>query len=231
MSKRFLMIIFSVGLISLMAFGAVSASGTWQNPWNHNCWNSGDWTQCCNNSWNSCSPAYVAPKPALCASFVADVTIPDGSYRTPGSSFTKTWRITNNGTTTWNTGYKLFFSSGSQMSGPSWVAMPHYVAPGQTVDLSVNLVAPAASGTYRGNWKLQSDTGTTFGVGATCQVPIWAEITTYQQSSCNYSNCCNYSTCYNNCYCSCPSTPSTPVGWQDWSHTQAPAWPTWPNWN
>ena len=228
MSKRNLIIIFAVVVISLAGFGAAYASGSTQYSWPNNC---GNWNQC-NCGWNNCCcNYYVPPKPSLCASFIADVTVPDGSYIAPGSSFTKTWRIRNNGTTTWNTNYKLFFASGSQMSGPSWVAMPYNVAPGQTVDLSVNLIAPTTGGTYRGNWKLQSDTGVTFGVGSTCQVPIWVEIKTQQPvyyNNCCYGNCC----CVYPCNCPCtPTVPSTPVNWQNWSTTQAPAWPTWPDWN
>jgi len=225
-SKRASIIMFSVMVILLAAFSVVPAKAAGSNPWNYNCWNSGDWTQC-NCNWYSCPTYYVPPQPALCASFVSDVTVQDGSYMTPGSTFTKTWRIKNNGTTTWNTGYKLFFSSGSQMSGPSWVALPHIVAPGQTVDLSVNLTAPSGSGTYRSNWKLQSDSGATFGVGSNCQVPIWAEITTKQPvyNNCCYSNCNYYPYNYN--YCG--TTWSAP-SWQNWSTTQAPAYPTWPGW-
>ena len=99
------------------------------------------------------------------AQFVADVTVPDGTVFPPGASFVKVWRLRNVGTCTWNTSYKLVFDSGDQMGGPSSVNMPTTVAPGHTVDVSVNLVAPSTSGTYRGYWKFQNDSGTPFGIG------------------------------------------------------------------
>src|ERR1700704_1212338 len=44
------------------------------------------------------------------ATFVSDVTIADGTVMKPGQSFTKTWRISNSGSTTWK-GYSLNFLS------------------------------------------------------------------------------------------------------------------------
>ena len=55
------------------------------------------------------------------ATFVADVTVPDGSNFSPGQAFVKTWRIQNSGATTWNTSFKLTFLQGDQMGGPASV--------------------------------------------------------------------------------------------------------------
>ena len=38
-----------------------------------------------------------------------DVTVPDGTELNPGDDFTKTWRIMNNGSCTWNTSYDAIF--------------------------------------------------------------------------------------------------------------------------
>ena len=35
------------------------------------------------------------------ATFVSDVTVPDGTSFNPGDTFTKTWRLSNSGSTTW----------------------------------------------------------------------------------------------------------------------------------
>jgi hypothetical protein len=48
------------------------------------------------------------------------------------------------------------------MSGPATQALSGNVNAGQTVDLSVNLKAPASSGTYTGNWRLRNAAGVTF---------------------------------------------------------------------
>lgn len=96
---------------------------------------------------------------ALCdlAHFVKDVNIPDGTVMTPNQSFTKTWRLTNYGTCTWS-GYNLIFDSGDLMNGTSPIAIGT-VNPGQDVELSVDLKAPASNGNYRGYWRIRNASG------------------------------------------------------------------------
>jgi hypothetical protein len=96
------------------------------------------------------------------AEYWADVTIPDGTNFGPGESFTKTWRIINSGTTTWTTDYSLAYLGGDQMSGPASVALTTTVAPGDTVDVSVDMAAPEASGNYQGFWKMRNAAGAFF---------------------------------------------------------------------
>jgi len=111
-------------------------------------------------------------------SYVADVTVPDGTTFTPGERFIKTWRVKNNGTCTWTTAYSIVFSSGNQFGAPASLPMPASVAPGQTVDISIPMTAPAAVGSYKSNWMFKNAAGGTFGVGATSKytTPIWADI-------------------------------------------------------
>lgn len=90
------------------------------------------------------------------AQFISE-TIPDGTNFNAGDAFTKTWRMKNVGNCTW-TGYALVFDSGEAMSGVSPIAIGT-VNPGQEVDLSVNLKAPAANGTYRGYWRIRNASG------------------------------------------------------------------------
>jgi hypothetical protein len=90
------------------------------------------------------------------------VTIPDGTVLTPGSAFTKTWRLQNAGTSTWTTSYSLAFVSGEQMGSIKSVSLPQSVAPGAQVDISVNLVAPTNLGTYQGYWKMKNASGQFF---------------------------------------------------------------------
>jgi len=96
--------------------------------------------------------------------FVKDVTIPDGTVFTPGAAFTKSWQLKNTGTCTWNAEYAIKFSSGNNMSGVSpqkLVGKP--VAPGQSVDISINLVAPTQAGSYTGYWQMQNASKVAFG--------------------------------------------------------------------
>jgi Ig-like domain-containing protein len=110
------------------------------------------------------------------ASFVMDVTIPDGTIVAPNTPLTKTWRLKNIGTCTWTTAYALQFVSGDQMSAPASVNLPSTVTPGQTVDVSVQLVAPATPGHFRGNWMLKNAAGATFGIGSTANSVFWVDI-------------------------------------------------------
>jgi hypothetical protein len=101
------------------------------------------------------------------AGFVSDVTVPDGTEFSPGSGFTKTWRLRNDGTCTWTELYTVVFFGGSDMGGPASSAFPAgNVAPGETIDLSLQLTAPADNGNYTGNWLLKNTDGTVFGLDA-----------------------------------------------------------------
>jgi hypothetical protein len=106
------------------------------------------------------------PTKANCtrASFVSDVTIPDNTVMNPRTPFTKVWRVRNDSTCTWNVGYAIVFSGGSNLSSQNAVPFPGQVAPGQTVDLAVDMVAPPAAGAYQSNWLLRTPENVTFGV-------------------------------------------------------------------
>jgi hypothetical protein len=111
------------------------------------------------------------------AAFVVDVSVPDGSSFAPSTAFTKTWRFTNIGTCTWTTAYRLVFDHDNAMSGPaSQPLTTGTVAPGQMVDISVNLTAPSVAGHYRGYWLLQNSSGVRFGYGAQANTAFWVDI-------------------------------------------------------
>ena len=99
------------------------------------------------------------------AAFIVDVTVPDGANYAPGDTFKKTWRLQNIGTTTWTTDYDLVFVSGSQMGGAAAVPLVANTLAGNTVDVTVDLVAPAEPGTYTGYWMLRNAAGKNFGLG------------------------------------------------------------------
>ncbi len=111
----------------------------------------------------STSPPLVTPCNLI--GFVSDVTIPDGTEFEPGAAFTKTWRLRNDGTCTWDSTYKVVYASGDQMSGPaSQQLTTGTIAPGGTIDVTVDLTAPDTAGSYFGYYLLQSGSGENFGV-------------------------------------------------------------------
>jgi len=121
-------------------------------------------------------PPTVAPSGCDKAAFVIDATVPDGTVFSPGAAFTKGWRLRNVGTCTWTTSYRLLYFSGEQMSAPTAVNLPWNTTWGQTVDISVNMVAPTTPGKYRGYWILANASGQYFGIGPTASSPIWVDI-------------------------------------------------------
>jgi len=106
-------------------------------------------------------PPTKTPLPCHAVQFISE-TIPDNTVMDPNEEFTKTWRFKNVGTCTWNTNYKIIFAEGDKMSGPSSKNLTQTVAPGEQVDLVLNLTAPGANGTYKGTWKVQDDQGQIF---------------------------------------------------------------------
>ena len=127
---------------------------------------------------NAVSIAATSQTPTSCdrAQFVADVTVPDGTVFAPGAAFNKIWRLKNVGTCTWTTFYALVFDSGEKMGGPDLVNLPQSTAPGQTVDVSVNLTAASSAGSYRGFWKFQNADGVRFGLGTAGTSSWWVDI-------------------------------------------------------
>jgi hypothetical protein len=110
------------------------------------------------------------------AEFVADVTVPDGTNFTAGEAFVKTWRLKNVGTNAWGEGYLLAYAKGEQMGGPESVPLPNTVAPGETVDISVDMTAPDRLGSFTGFWQLRTDTGAPFGIGPEANEPVYVQI-------------------------------------------------------
>jgi len=110
------------------------------------------------------------------ARFISDLNVPDGTTMTPGQTFTKSWRIKNVGTCTWTTDYLIVFSGGDRITGADSQALPGNVAPGQEVDLSVNLAAPEAEGNYIGEYALQDANGEKF-IGFTVNISVQAVAT------------------------------------------------------
>lgn len=127
------------------------------------------------------------------AQFITDVTVPDGTTYTPGTTFQKTWRLRNIGTCTWTTSYSLVFDSGQQMAASNSVPMPTTVAPGQTVDLTVEMTAPSSAGHYFSYWKLRNANGVNFGIGYTANRVFWAEIYVGSSSGVGYDFTANAS--------------------------------------
>lgn len=117
------------------------------------------------------------PEGCNVAGFIFDVTAPDGTVVDRKVSFTKTWRLKNDGTCTWNDRYKIYFVSGERLSGPkSQVLTEIDVPPGATIDVSVVLTAPKDPGEYKGYWGLKDGGDYPFGISI-YKNPFYVKIT------------------------------------------------------
>lgn len=137
-------------------------------------------------------PTPVPPPAPACRdgmTFIQDLNFDDQNMTNPpqfapGQPFQKGWRILNSGTCTWDSTYTFVYVNGNtpaaRMGG-----MPQpiqgQVAPGETYDVSVDLVSPLAPGIYQGFWTMRGPTGLLFGnrvwvgievVGAPTATPI-----------------------------------------------------------
>lgn len=105
------------------------------------------------------------------SSYLSDVTIPDGTVLTPGATFTKTWSLQNTGSCEWTTSYSMVFYSGNAMSGAT-TALTEVVSASSSGNVSVELTAPSAVGSYTGYWRLQNASGTSFGEPVYLQIVV-----------------------------------------------------------
>ncbi len=108
--------------------------------------------------------------------FVTDLSIPDDTAFAPGAEFTKEWQLRNNGTCPWSTEYSVVFVGGDQMSAEDAYPLERTVAPGQTLDVAIEMIAPDAPGTYRGNWQIADANGEPFGIDGFIEDAFWLQI-------------------------------------------------------
>jgi uncharacterized protein YkwD len=120
-------------------------------------------------------PLTPHPTPACrnSALFFEDVTYPDNTRLEAGEKFTKTWKLQNTGTCKWS-GYTVAFVSGDKMESPESIPVPETEAK-STVDVSIDLVAPAEDGAYTGNFELRDADGETVPLGT--EPTFWVRIT------------------------------------------------------
>jgi uncharacterized protein YkwD len=121
------------------------------------------------------TPMVLVTKPANCtdsAVLLEDVTIPDGTRAFPSQKFTKTWRFINSGTCPW-INYTLVFAAGDQMGAPLSAPVPQ-TKPKAKVDISVELTAPAADGSYTGYFTLHTAEGEIVPIGI--EKTFWVKI-------------------------------------------------------
>lgn len=96
------------------------------------------------------------------AHFISE-TVPDNTRMQPGERFRKTWLLSNSGANTWTGAYELYLVSsvpdGEDMHSPHAEPIAALVAPGEQVEVGVDLIAPQADGVYTVYYTLRDTQG------------------------------------------------------------------------
>ncbi|KAL4575295.1 hypothetical protein LXL04_022137 [Taraxacum kok-saghyz] len=108
----------------------------------------------------------LLPQSKLDSIFVLDVTIHDGTIMAPRTTFTKIWRMRNNGNVIWPYGSRLQWIGGDRLSFSVSVDIK-IPTDGLHVDkelnITVDMTAPERPGQYVSYWKMTSPSGEMFG--------------------------------------------------------------------
>jgi hypothetical protein len=86
----------------------------------------------------------------------------DGASFSAGAEFDGTWTFKNVGTSTWSVNYDYRFSDGTNLAKAKLYSVPKSVAPGESVTLATDMVAPAEAGRYTSYWELTNENGDVF---------------------------------------------------------------------
>lgn len=118
-------------------------------------------------------PTGAAPSPTPACTdnltFVADLTVPDGTIISPGETIDKRWQVVNSGTCNWDKRYTLVLVTGAEMGAGSPQALFPALA-GADAQVRILFTAPVETGIYRSAWQAVSPAGQAFGD------PIFIEI-------------------------------------------------------
>jgi hypothetical protein len=102
--------------------------------------------------------------------FVSDVTVPDNTFVSFGSSIDKQWLVENSGTCHWNSSYRLKHLGGAELGTPEEV-MLYPARAGTQATIQIVFTAPFAEGVYESAWQAVDPNGLVFGD------PIYMRIT------------------------------------------------------
>jgi len=94
--------------------------------------------------------------------FLEDITIPDNSFVSFGSTIEKKWLIENSGTCHWNDKYMLRHTGGAGLGAPEVIAL-YPAKSGTQVMIQITFTAPFEEGVYESAWQAFDPNGFPFG--------------------------------------------------------------------
>lgn len=109
--------------------------------------------------------------------FVSGGLLPAGSEVLQNEEIIKSWQVQNIGTCSWSSEYRLApLDKDGVVDLESAVEIGREIAPGESVELSLTLVAPERLGRWQQRWIMLDDKNTPFGVGLTDQKPLLLDL-------------------------------------------------------
>jgi len=110
------------------------------------------------------------------SAFEGDITIPDGTILDPGVNFQKVWKLRNTGNCTWDDGFSLVYIGGTNPDLDPYDFQfkknGDFVAPGEAINIGINLTTPCKPGKYNGTWRMRNDKGYYFGTPLSVYVEV-----------------------------------------------------------
>jgi Ig-like domain-containing protein len=106
-------------------------------------------------------------------SFISDVTIPDNTFVTYGSSIDKQWLVQNSGTCNWDSSYRLRHLGGAAL-GASEEAMLYPARAGTQATIQILFTAPFTDGVYESAWQAYDPNGNPFGQAIYIRITVAA---------------------------------------------------------
>jgi hypothetical protein len=94
--------------------------------------------------------------------FIQDLTIPDNSFITFGSTIDKQWLVENSGTCNWNAEYRLKHIGGAVLGAPEEIAL-YPARAGTQATIQILFTAPFTGGVYESAWQAHGPDGAAFG--------------------------------------------------------------------
>ena len=120
-------------------------------------------------------PTLVVPSPTPpCTdnlTYVQDLTIPDGTNFAPGQPIDKQWLVTNSGSCSWDSRYRLKLIGGDAMGAAPLQAL-YPARPGTQATIRIVFTAPQQAGLYQSQWQAMDPQGGTFGDAFYIQIAV-----------------------------------------------------------
>jgi hypothetical protein len=111
------------------------------------------------------TPTITATIPGPCTNnltFLDDITIPDNTIVSPGSSIDKQWLVHNTGTCNWDSAYRLKWIGGDTLGAAEEQAL-YPARAGTQATLRILFTAPPIENSYDSAWQAVDPQGNVFG--------------------------------------------------------------------